>query len=151
MRTDNPARPHVATYDVSRFDVLQFSRCGIALPIRGWLGMMAIGPYSGDDGEYDFSLGNWFAVLKALRQNAKRKRLGFSHGLLSRLAVAHDAGKLRNFGDPATVYFLFNLNCEHNGYSTDWIVNFLKNAANIAPRNALASGNGLFSPAKPSQ
>ena len=51
-------------------------------------------------------------MLKAIGQDAKREGLGFCDCLIGRLTIGEHAWKFKHFREPATVAFLFVLNCE---------------------------------------
>jgi hypothetical protein len=56
--------------------------------------------------------GGRFAVLEAFGNDAERKGLDASHRLITILPVAQHAGQSGNLGDPATVFFAFELDRE---------------------------------------
>jgi hypothetical protein len=51
-------------------------------------------------------------MLKALGNGTEGKHLCFCHSIIGRLAVAQDAGKLRNFSDPAAINLFLALDVE---------------------------------------
>lgn len=55
-------------------------------------------------------LRNRFAVLEALSKDAERERLSICDRLIPRGSARQDTGKFRDFGNPTTVFFLFNFN-----------------------------------------
>jgi len=58
-------------------------------------------------------------MLKALRNDAKRKGLNACDGFIAVLAIAHDTSKVRHFGQPPTILFAFKLDREgHAAYCT---------------------------------
>jgi len=52
------------------------------------------------DGEEFIEFGNRFPMIEAIRDDAKRERLGLGYGLLSGCAVCHDAWQVRALGNP---------------------------------------------------
>jgi hypothetical protein len=63
-----------------------------------------------------FVFNSWLstvAVLQSIRQDTQRKRLCFPDCFFARLTVRQHPGKLRNFGDPSSIGFLFGLDCVH--------------------------------------
>ena len=56
-----------------------------------------------------------FSMLKAIRNNSESESLNPGRGFFRRIAIDHDAGKVRYLGDPTTVFFLFqfDLICDH--------------------------------------
>ena len=57
-------------------------------------------------------LGGRFPVLEAFGNNTERKGLDASHGFITILRVAQHPGQSGNLGDPATVFFAFELDRE---------------------------------------
>ena len=51
-------------------------------------------------------------MLQAVGENSEGQGLGFCRSLLERGAVSHHARELKDLGDPAAVFFLFNLDME---------------------------------------
>ncbi len=58
-------------------------------------------------------VGNFLVLLEAIRDDAKRQRLGRSNGLLSRGPVGEHARELRDRRDPPAVGLSLGLDCQH--------------------------------------
>jgi hypothetical protein len=54
-------------------------------------------------------------MLETLCDHAKSKRLYAGDGFIPVLAVGHDAGQIRHFGEPATVILKFDFDHERHG------------------------------------
>ena len=70
--------------------------------------------------------GDWFPVLKAIREDSQCQGLHTSKSLLATPAVYHDPGKIGHFGHPAAIVFLFYVN--HIAHS--WIIPWGKSGPN---------------------
>lgn len=57
-------------------------------------------------------VGPFFAMLKALRNNAKREGLHFGQDLVARTAIRKNAGEIRNLSDPATVFLALHFDLQ---------------------------------------
>ena len=53
-----------------------------------------------------------FGVLETIGEDAKRESFRAGNGLIARLAIRENAGKVRHLGDPPAVLFALSLNRE---------------------------------------
>jgi len=51
-------------------------------------------------------------MLETIREDAESESFGACYGLVTRRAIGQDARKVRNFTDPATIFFSFEFYSE---------------------------------------
>lgn len=70
----------------------------------------------GAEGDFE-ELGRRFGVLKSLGEHAQGKCLNAGHGFVASGAIAEDAGKIGDFGNPAAIFLAVEFDREADAHA----------------------------------